>query len=232
MKTLVSTTLAALALSIAAVSAAEAAEGWARSSGALRAGPGNSYPAIDRIAAGEDLTVHGCLRRWTWCDVSVDGDRGWFPGRKIAIESQGRRVELPTVATIVGLGILGFERDVYWRDHYRERSFYRPSRGYGERYDGPRPERPRAVMPAPDAPRGYGGAEPRPPRDETRRSPYPQRSERPVRVETPFRPPHQAERPERPQAPEVRAPVAPRGDQAAPRGPVRVPAGACTTDCR
>lgn len=159
MKTLVSTTLAVLALTVVSVSAARAADGWARSSGVLRAGPGTSYPPVGRIAAGEDMRIHGCLRRWSWCDVSVDGDRGWFPGRRIALESRGRRVELPAAAAIVGLGVLGFERDLYWREHYRDRSF--PARrGRGEeRSFVPPPPPPMTAAPR-TRPHGFGDARP------------------------------------------------------------------------
>lgn len=177
MKTLVPTALVAIALSTAAVSTAEAAEGWARSSGVLRAGPASSYPSVGRVHAGEDLIVHGCLRRWSWCDVSVEGDRGWFPGRRIALESNGRRVELPAAAAIIGLGVLGFERDLYWSEHYRDRSF-RPVGGRGSDRAAPPPSA-RSV-----------------PRDETRQSHVrpPVASTRPVAPAAPgqaVRPRHQ-----------------------------------------
>jgi uncharacterized protein YraI len=174
--------LGSLVLGTAFASAADAAEGWARSSARLRAGPGTSYPAITRVAAGEALDVHGCLRSWSWCDVSVGGERGWFPGSRIALPREGRRVALPGVAALFGLGIVGFERDVYWRDHYRERRFY--ERHDRERRDRPggydRPDRPdwsdRPVRR--DGPERHEGR--RPDRDPPRMAP-------PPRVEAPPR---------------------------------------------
>jgi len=138
---IVSLILGSALLGTTLVSAAEAAEGWARSSSRLRAGPGASYPAIARVVAGEPLEIYGCLRDWSWCDVSDGDDRGWFPGGRIALARDGRRVALPGVAALFGLGIVGFERDLYWRDHYRDRPFYgRPDRD--GRRDAPEPRRP------------------------------------------------------------------------------------------
>lgn len=139
MKTFHTIAFGTLVASLLATGSAEAAEGWARSSSLLRAGPGTAYPAITRVSAGEGLSVHGCLRRWSWCDVSVDGDRGWFPGNRIALLRDGRRVVLPSIAAVVGLGVLGFERDLYWRDHYRGRPFYDRDR---PRWTDGRPDRP------------------------------------------------------------------------------------------
>lgn len=132
MTPIVKTALGSIALVLAGVGAASAAEGWARSSSWLRAGPGPSYPAVTRIMTGEAVDVHGCIRRWSWCDVSVDGERGWYPGDRIALLRDGRRVVLPSVAGTLGLAILGFERNVYWDDHYRGRPFYER----GARRDG------------------------------------------------------------------------------------------------
>ena len=114
----------ALGASLAALTPAHAADGWTYSSGTLRAGPGTSYPPILRVAAGRPVEVFGCLRGWTWCDVAVAGERGWFPGRRIAFEQSGRRRVLTTIAPALGLGIVVFDRDAYWTSHYRGRAFY------------------------------------------------------------------------------------------------------------
>lgn len=160
--------LGSLALTLASVGMAEAAEGWARSSSWLRAGPGTSYPALTRVAAGEAVDVHGCTRRWTWCDISVDGERGWFPGDRIALLRDGRRTALPGAAAVLGLAILGFERNLYWGEHYRGRSFgeHRDRAEPVHRFRAP-PERP-VVMPGPPHRERVAPAEPRPPRAEPR----------------------------------------------------------------
>lgn len=221
---IVSIALGSAILATAFVSSAEAAEGWARSSSRLRAGPGASYPAITRVVAGEALDVHGCLRNWSWCDVSTDDARGWFPGSRIALARDGRRVALPGVATLFGLGIVGFERDVYWRDHYRDRPFY--ERHYRDRPGYGRPDRDRPFHGRPDHDgRRY---DPDTPRGEPPRAGPPRFEPPPPRVEAPPRgdvhgPRHEG----RPPRGEPTAPRPPRFDQGG-AGPARPPAPPAT----
>lgn len=188
MKTKISGGLAAFALGILALAAvptpAAAADGWARSSGTLRAGPGSRYPAVTHVRGGEALDVVGCLRSRSWCDVLVDGERGWYPGSRIVIDRDGRRVVLPSIAAaIIGLSIVGFDRDVYWRDHYRERRF--PG------WHPPRPPRPPHLGHRPDRP--GPGVRPPPP-DRPGPVARPPRHERPGPVVRPHRPPPPAMR--------------------------------------
>ncbi len=114
----------ALLASAALPASAMAADGIAVQSGTLRAGPATDYPAVGHVRSGEPLTIYGCIRGYTWCDVSTDADRGWFPGARIAFIRQGHRVFLPEVAPEIGIGIVGFGVDEYWQDHYRNRPFY------------------------------------------------------------------------------------------------------------
>ena len=116
----------ALALALAvlfAPSVALAAEGFARSSASLRAGPGNDYPRVARVSAGESLEIYGCLRRASWCDVAADGDRGWFPGNRIDFLRSGRRARLSSDAGMFGLSVLTFGIGDYWGAHYGGRSW-------------------------------------------------------------------------------------------------------------
>lgn len=111
-----------------------AAEGFARRSGILRAGAGTDYPSIARIAEGTSLEVHGCTRRYSWCDVDAEGERGWFPGSRIDFARDGRRIRLSEGAAAIGLSILSFGMADYWSSHYADRPFYgerRWWRGHG-----------------------------------------------------------------------------------------------------
>ncbi|TBW40375.1 hypothetical protein EYW49_04105 [Siculibacillus lacustris] len=148
-------TISAITLILATLAlpaAASAAEGWARSSGTLRAGPQSDYPAIARVARGDSLDVYGCLRGRTWCDVSIDGDRGWFPGSRIELAGEGRRIRISDpAAAMFGLSILSFGMADYWGSHYEDRSFYRNDRywrGHGGR--PPNSERPAMGTSRPD----------------------------------------------------------------------------------
>ncbi len=139
--------LALLALPTAAL----AADGFARSSGTLRAGAGTDYPAIMRVARGSSLDIIGCITRYSWCDVAVAGERGWFPGRNIGILRDGRRVYLSDGGAMLGLTILTFGMADYWGTHYSGRPWYNDRR-YWRRH-GPlpphliRPPRPGAQSP-------------------------------------------------------------------------------------
>lgn len=143
--------LALLALPTAAL----AADGFARSSGTLRAGAGSDYPAIMRISSGTSLDVIGCVSRYSWCDVAVDGERGWFPGSRIGFLRDGRRVYLSDGGSALGLTILTFGMADYWGSHYSERPWYNERRWW--RGHGPMPPRP------PHRPGEVGGPEPAPP---------------------------------------------------------------------
>ncbi|MBV5262505.1 SH3 domain-containing protein [Pinisolibacter aquiterrae] len=111
-----------------------AAEGFARRSGVLRAGAGTDYPSITRVSKGTSLEVYGCTRRYSWCDVDAEGERGWFPGARIDFAQDGRRIPLSEGAAAIGLSILSFGMADYWSSHYSDRSFYgerRWWRGHG-----------------------------------------------------------------------------------------------------
>ena len=122
----------------------------------MRAGPDFDYPAVQRLRANVGVTVYGCLRNWTWCDVGTRYDRGWVRGRDLVVNYGGRR---RGISANLGLGILSFVFGSYWDSHYRSRPFYseRPrwEQQYTNRYRpewGPRPTAP-SVTPQPYRPR-------------------------------------------------------------------------------
>lgn len=113
----------------------------------MRAGPVSDYPAIRRISRSAQVSVYGCLRDWSWCDVGYRQDRGWVRGRDIAASYQGRRRSINMIAPRLGIIILSFSFGGYWDDHYRTRSFYRERDTWQRRYEqnyqpswGPRQE--------------------------------------------------------------------------------------------
>src|SRR5262245_5933932 len=69
----------ALALAMAIPAVAQAAPGFTDSRVALRAGPGGDYPRIMTLDRNTRVNIHGCIRRYDWCDVSMRGVRGWVP---------------------------------------------------------------------------------------------------------------------------------------------------------
>jgi len=119
----------ALGLTVMAMpSMAQASEGYVRLASNLRAGPATRYPVIDYVGRGQQVHVYGCLRGYTWCDVSADGERGWLPGRNIEILYAGRRRVVTGGSVDLGLAILPFAMGNYWANNYVDRPFYQDRR--------------------------------------------------------------------------------------------------------
>lgn len=149
---------------------ASAEEGFARVSGSLRAGPASNYPRVANVVRGETLEVYGCLRRYTWCDVSNGENRGWYQGSRLGFARNGRNLTLSNGSALLGLSILSFGLGDYWGSHYENRSWYNDRRwnrdrtrptsgrpgdvqsdGFGQPHN-PRPYNPRPRNPAPTDP--------------------------------------------------------------------------------
>jgi len=138
------TALAALAMPAAPASAARTMIGYTVRSTNMRAGPDYDYPRVRRISRNAQVSIHGCLRDWSWCDVGYRYDRGWVAGRDLVANYQGRR---RGVSSYLGIGVLTFVFGNYWESYYRNRPFYgertRWERHYYDNYQphwGPRPQ--------------------------------------------------------------------------------------------
>ena len=116
--------------------------GYAAGNLNIRSGPSTSFPAVGVLSAGTGLSVHGCLARYTWCDVSASGLRGWVSGAFIQTEYRERRVFVPSNARQVGVPVITFGFQSYWNDHYRDYDFYNDIDRWDEYHwqdDGPPP---------------------------------------------------------------------------------------------
>ena len=91
---LVAVAVAALALSAAA---AQAAPGFSTANVNIRTGPDIDFPSVGVIPEGEPLSIEGCLRDESWCDVRWDGGRGWVYSEYLAFDDRGEMVPLPDV---------------------------------------------------------------------------------------------------------------------------------------
>jgi uncharacterized protein YraI len=136
-KLLAATAILAAVMTLPA--AAQAADAIAQHSGTLRAGPGSDFPEVDHISSGDSLQVYGCTDGYDWCDVSDGDNRGWFPGSRIAYMRDGSEEILPEVATVVGIGIVGFAVDEYWGAHYHSRPWFNREHYFVGHYHGPGP---------------------------------------------------------------------------------------------
>lgn len=122
----------------------------------VRAGPDVTYPRVGLARARSRVIVHGCLRDWSWCDISSRGGnragfRGWVVSQHIASRYRGRPQPLNSIGPQAGIGVLRFSFSRYWDDNYRAQPFYgqrdrwerqyrqnyRPSWGSGPERGGP-----------------------------------------------------------------------------------------------
>ena len=90
----------------------------------IRSGPGVRFPPVGVLGAGTELAVHGCLARYTWCDVSASGLRGWVSAGYIEALYGERRVYMPVYAQEATVPVISFEINSYWSAYYPESAFY------------------------------------------------------------------------------------------------------------
>jgi len=125
-----------LAAAVLATAAAEAATGFTTERLTMRAGPGRDYPVIQTVSRNTRVTVHGCIQRYDWCDVSRGRARGWVDGDSLTVPYQGRRVRVMEFGPRIQLPMLTFNFDTYWDSNYRRASFYRDRDSWRERWRG------------------------------------------------------------------------------------------------
>jgi uncharacterized protein YraI len=101
----------------------------------VRAGPGTQYPAVSVFPRNSRVTVIGCTRGITWCDVSGRGVRGWVSARFLEMTHRGDRLIGPAYGASIGLPIISFQIGSYWDHHYRDRSWYRDRSRWDPHWD-------------------------------------------------------------------------------------------------
>lgn len=146
--------LAAFGL-LAAPAMASAATAWASGTVNLRAGPAADYPRIATLRGGQQVDVLGCLRDWSWCDVSASGHRGWVSGAFLDYGRQNQRARINKHGSASGLPIVTFTVSGYWNQHYRDQSWY----GQRSRLEQRHPQHTDRAQPAQQSVR-TGGKEP------------------------------------------------------------------------
>lgn len=127
----------------------------------LRAGPDIGYPRVMVVPAGAYISVQGCLGDWSWCDVIIDGHRGWVAATYLQYYYGDSWVYLPSYGPRIGVPVVTFVLGTYWGDHYRSRPWYRErERWMRHPPSHRRPQRSQYYRPLP--PPRSGPAEPRP----------------------------------------------------------------------
>ena len=120
----ISVTAACLSVSVIQPVLAAEFTGYSGTNLNIRSGPSVRFPTVGVLGAGTALAVHGCLSRYTWCDVTASGLRGWVSAAQIKMNYRDRRVYAPAYAKEVRVLILSFSVGSYWFDHYRDQDFY------------------------------------------------------------------------------------------------------------
>lgn len=127
-------TLAALVAAVLPITAVSAQTMRAYTVRATRlySGPLRNYPSVRYVGRGVRVSMHGCLRDWSWCDVTYRANRGWVAGDDLRVSHNGRR---RGIAADMGVGVISFTFGSYWNTHYQGRRFYGERQRWQRQYD-------------------------------------------------------------------------------------------------
>ncbi|MDR2154799.1 MAG: SH3 domain-containing protein [Burkholderiaceae bacterium] len=129
---------AALVAAVSMPLAAAAQQAVINDGGNLRAGPGREYPLVASLPPGTPATVIGCTDDYRWCDIVVpDNLRGWLYSGRLEYLYEDQRVSMLDAGAVIGVPIISFALDLYWSDHYRDRSWYAQPQWWGSRRPPP-----------------------------------------------------------------------------------------------
>ncbi|KUR72622.1 hypothetical protein AQZ52_05110 [Novosphingobium fuchskuhlense] len=127
-------TLAALVAAVLPITAASAqtTRGYTVRATRLYSGPLRDYPSVRYVGRGVRVSMHGCLRDLSWCDVTYRANRGWVAGDDLRVSHDGRR---QGIAADMGIGVISFTFGSYWDTHYQGRRFYGERQRWQTQYD-------------------------------------------------------------------------------------------------
>lgn len=90
----------------------------------MRAGPSTAFPVVDVIPDSAPVDVHGCVRSYSWCDVTAAGSRGWVSASYLSYARGGSYVPLAVYGAEYDVPIITFSVGSYWDNYYRGRPWY------------------------------------------------------------------------------------------------------------
>jgi uncharacterized protein YraI len=128
--------LAGLLFASLTPSMASAANGYVTKTTKERAGPSTKYPVVAVIPRGAPVTIFGCVKGWSWCDVSWMGNRGWVPAANLEGYWNGRRYGYSYFGRF-GIPIIIFDFGPYWGYHYKNKPWYKGWPGGPGPHPGP-----------------------------------------------------------------------------------------------
>ncbi len=110
-----------VATSLTSALPAHAVPGYAAPQLEIKAGPDDRYPTVGTVRTDTRLEINGCLRNWSWCDVSSQRVRGWVRGRDVQVDRGGNRINWGSPWNVPQSD---FDFDTYWDNNYRGQQFY------------------------------------------------------------------------------------------------------------
>jgi uncharacterized protein YraI len=114
----------ALAAMLAMPGAAAAANAIVTAELRVRAGPSTEFPVVGTVPARAEVDVNGCVRGYSWCDISWRDERGWVSADYLQYYYQERYVPLIEYGPTIEVPIVVFSIDTYWGHYYRHRPWY------------------------------------------------------------------------------------------------------------
>ena len=121
------TIVAAATLALAGLSAfaqETTISGFSNVSAYLHAGPGNDFPVVAHVPPGSSMNITGCSQAFVWCDVTLDGNRGWIEGRYLDSVMNSENVNVAEFGRAIAVPTVSFDQRTYWRHNYRSYPFY------------------------------------------------------------------------------------------------------------
>jgi uncharacterized protein YraI len=82
----------------------------------MRAGPGASFRKVTTVAKNQIVTVHGCARAYSWCDVDWAGYRGWVSAKFLRLPRMTGG--LASIAADLGIPVVDYAAADYEARHY------------------------------------------------------------------------------------------------------------------
>lgn len=82
----------------------------------MRSGPGVNFRKVTTLVKDQIVTVHGCARAYTWCDVDWAGFRGWVSAEYLRLP--GEAGGLASIATGLGISEIDYRQAEYTSRHY------------------------------------------------------------------------------------------------------------------
>ena len=98
--------------------------GYSNGSVDLLAGPDGSFPVVAHVEPNAGLKIIGCQQGFTWCDVSMNGQRGWINGHFLDNVYNDKHVNVVEFGPQQNVPTVVFQQRTYWDTYYHDRPFY------------------------------------------------------------------------------------------------------------